>query len=110
MKDLLEPKACDYTAAAQLGVHNRQYYAALRGLLQRHHLRQHDMQGLREWVEWHKGLGVGRFYIMDYDSSKPTGREIADHISSGLVDLFYRCPTYTIFQFRPATSLHVSRA
>ena len=48
------------------------------------------MQGLREWVEWHKGLGVERFYIMDYDSSKPTGREIADYISSGLVDLFYR--------------------
>ena len=48
-------------------------------------------QGLREWVEWHRSMGVGRFYIMDYNSSKPTGREIADHTSSGLVDLFYRC-------------------
>ena len=48
------------------------------------------VQGLREWVEWHKAMGVGRFYIMDYDSSKPTGRAIADHISSGLVDLFFR--------------------
>ena len=48
------------------------------------------LQGLREWVEWHKSMGVGRFYIMDYDSSKPTGREIADYISSGLVDLFFR--------------------
>ena len=48
-------------------------------------------------MEWHRSMGVGRFYIMDYNSSKPTGREIADHTSSGLVDLFYRClPSCTL--------------
>jgi hypothetical protein len=48
------------------------------------------LQDLREWVEYHKGLGVTRFYIMDNNSSKPSGRGIADHISSGLVDYYYR--------------------
>lgn len=50
------------------------------------------VQDLREWVEYHKNLGVTRFYIMDSNSSKSWGREIADYISSGLVDFFYRCP------------------
>ena len=48
------------------------------------------VQDLREWVEYHRNLGVTRFYIMDLNSSRPSGREIADFISSGLVDFFYR--------------------
>lgn len=52
-------------------------------------------QDIREWVEYHKGLGVKRFYIMDNNSSKPAGREIADHISSGLVDYYYRSEHYS---------------
>ncbi|KAK9917837.1 hypothetical protein WJX75_008753 [Coccomyxa subellipsoidea] len=46
-------------------------------------------EDLREWVEYHRNLGVTRFYIMDLNSSRPSGREIADFISSGLVDFFY---------------------
>ncbi len=42
-------------------------------------------------MEHHRDLGVTRFYIMDSNSSRPSGREVADYISSGLVDFFYRC-------------------
>lgn len=51
------------------------------------------VQDLREWVEYHRDRGVMRFYIMDSNSTKPSGRQIADYISSGLIDYYYRCPT-----------------
>lgn len=41
-------------------------------------------------MEHYKRLGVSRIHIMDYDSSRPAGREIADHISSGFVVFFFR--------------------
>ena len=46
---------------------------------------------VREWVEHHARLGVGKFYITDTGSAEPLGRQIRDHIASGLVDYFYRC-------------------
>ncbi len=45
---------------------------------------------MREWVEHHAGLGVGKIYITDSGSAVPLGREIRDYIASGLVDYFYR--------------------
>lgn len=45
---------------------------------------------VREWVEHHAGLGVGKIYITDSGSAVPLGREIRDYIASGLVDYFYR--------------------
>ena len=46
---------------------------------------------VREWVEHHARLGIGKFYITDTGSAEPLGRQIRDHIASGLVDYFYRC-------------------
>ncbi|BDA50774.1 probable glycosyltransferase family 92 protein RCOM_0530710 [Coccomyxa sp. Obi] len=60
---------------------------------------ENPQEDLREWVEYHKNLGVTRFYIMDSNSSKPWGREIADYISSGLVDFFYSSDLATKTRF-----------
>lgn len=51
----------------------------------------HALPQVREWVEHHARLGVGKFYITDTGSAEPLGRQIRDHIASGLVDYFYRC-------------------
>ncbi|WIA22986.1 hypothetical protein OEZ86_009904 [Tetradesmus obliquus] len=51
---------------------------------------------LRYWIEYHRWLGVGKFYIMDNNSSMPAMMVLWDYISSGLVD-------YQYFVGRPRT-------
>lgn len=59
---------------------------------------RHALPQVREWVEHHARLGVGKFYITDTGSAEPLGRQIRDHIASGLVDYFYRCAWATCRQ------------
>eukprot|EP01023_Acetabularia_acetabulum_P062067 TRINITY_DN7576_c0_g3_i3.p2 TRINITY_DN7576_c0_g3~~TRINITY_DN7576_c0_g3_i3.p2 ORF type:complete len:341 (+),score=20.43 TRINITY_DN7576_c0_g3_i3:223-1245(+) len=40
---------------------------------------------LREWVDYHKYIGVGKFYIYDHNSTIPMNAIVEDYISSGLV-------------------------
>ncbi|MCL2027009.1 MAG: glycosyltransferase family 92 protein [Bacteroidales bacterium] len=39
-----------------------------------------------EWIEWHKNLGVEKFYIYDNDSTDNTREVLAPYIESGLVE------------------------
>jgi len=39
-----------------------------------------------EWIEWHKNLGVEKFYIYDNESTDSTKEVLAPYIKSGLVD------------------------
>ena len=39
-----------------------------------------------EWIEWHKKLGVEKFYIYDNESSDNTKEVLAPYIESGLVE------------------------
>jgi hypothetical protein len=39
-----------------------------------------------EWIEWHKNLGVEKFYIYDNESTDNTKEILTPHIESGLVD------------------------
>ena len=38
---------------------------------------------LREWIEYHQRLGVGKFYIFDDNSSVPVSEELQDLIKEG---------------------------
>lgn len=40
----------------------------------------------REWVEWHRKLGVEKFYIYDNESTDNTKEVLAPYIESGLVE------------------------
>lgn len=42
-----------------------------------------------EWIEWHKNLGVEKFYIYDNESSDNTREILAPYIESGLVEYTY---------------------
>jgi len=44
---------------------------------------------LQEWIEWHKNLGVEKFYIYDNESTDNTKKILASYIESGLVDYVY---------------------
>jgi len=39
-----------------------------------------------EWIEWHKNLGVDKFYIYDNESTDNTREVLEPYIKSGLVD------------------------
>ena len=40
----------------------------------------------QEWIEWHKSVGVEKFYIYDNESSDNTKEILAPYIKSGLVE------------------------
>ena len=42
-----------------------------------------------EWIEWHRALGVEKFYIYDNESSDNTEEILAPYIESGLVDYVF---------------------
>ena len=42
-----------------------------------------------EWIEWHKNLGVEKFYIYDNESSDNTKEVLAPYIESGLVEYIF---------------------
>ena len=42
-----------------------------------------------EWIEWHRALGVEKFYIYDNESSDNTEELLAPYIESGLVDYVF---------------------
>lgn len=44
---------------------------------------------LREWIEWHKKMGVEKFYIYDNGSTDGTSEILQPYIKSGLVDYRY---------------------
>lgn len=44
---------------------------------------------LREWIEYHRLVGVDKFYLYDNDSSDDTKRILAPYIKSGLVEYTY---------------------
>lgn len=43
----------------------------------------------KEWIEWHRKMGVEKFYIYDNESSDCTREELAPYIDSGLVEYNY---------------------
>lgn len=47
----------------------------------------------REWIEWHKKMGVSKFYIYDNESSDETKKILTPYIEQGLVD-YTRFPGY----------------
>lgn len=42
-----------------------------------------------EWIEWHRRMGVEKFYIYDNESTDGTCETLAPYIESGLVDYRY---------------------
>lgn len=42
-----------------------------------------------EWIEWHRRMGVDKFYIYDNESTDDTKEILAPYIESGLVDYTY---------------------
>lgn len=46
-------------------------------------------QYFKEWIEWHKNLGVEKFYIYDNESTDNTKKILDPYIKSGLVDYTY---------------------
>ncbi|MDR0449402.1 MAG: glycosyltransferase family 92 protein [Rickettsiales bacterium] len=40
----------------------------------------------KEWIEWHRALGVEKFYIYDNESTDDTKKVLAPYIKSGLVE------------------------
>jgi hypothetical protein len=68
---------------------------------------------IREWLEHHVALGVGRFYVFDNNSTRPMLDTVLDLVQAGVVDYQYltgyqhhsnrrarsrpaRCPTRTV--------------
>jgi hypothetical protein len=47
---------------------------------------KNEGQYFEEWIEWHKKMGVEKFYIYDNESSDNTKEILAPYIESGLVD------------------------
>lgn len=45
-----------------------------------------DEPDIREWVEYHHDMGVGKFYLFDNNSSIPLINYIQDYVASGLVE------------------------
>lgn len=43
----------------------------------------------KEWIEWHRGMGVEKFYIYDNESTDCTRQVLEPYVASGLVE--YRC-------------------
>lgn len=43
----------------------------------------------REWIEWHRKMGVEKFYIYDNGSSDSTRQVLQPYIESGLVEYIY---------------------
>ena len=43
----------------------------------------------KEWIEWHRKLGVEKFYIYDNESTDCTKEVLAPYIESGLVEYCY---------------------
>ncbi|MCE5332002.1 MAG: glycosyltransferase family 92 protein [Bacteroidales bacterium] len=43
----------------------------------------------KEWIEWHKKLGVEKFYIYDNESTDNTKEVLEPYINSGLVEYIY---------------------
>ena len=40
---------------------------------------------LKEWVRYHKSLGIERFYLFDNESAEPAERVLAEEVAAGLV-------------------------
>ncbi len=43
----------------------------------------------KEWIEWHRKMGVEKFYIYDNESTDNTKEELASYIESGVVEYTY---------------------
>ena len=43
----------------------------------------------KEWIEWHRGMGVEKFYIYDNESTDGTRQVLEPYIASGLVEYRY---------------------
>lgn len=43
----------------------------------------------KEWIEYHRLVGVGKFYIYDNESTDDTKKILEPYIASGLVDYLY---------------------
>ena len=40
-------------------------------------------EDLREWIEYHRSIGVGKFYVFDDNSTVPAAAELQDLIQEG---------------------------
>lgn len=44
---------------------------------------------VREWLAYHRAVGVDRFYLVDTGSASSMSHEVADYIGAGVVDFTY---------------------
>lgn len=59
-------------------------YFAICAMMKNEHL------DIREWIEYHKTIGTGKFYLFDHGSVPPMIDIIFDYVSSGLVTYYYQ--------------------
>ncbi len=50
---------------------------------------KNEGQYFKEWIEWHQGQGVDKFYIYDNESTDNTKEVLKPYIESGLVEYTY---------------------
>ncbi len=60
-----------------------QYYLAVCAIA------KDEGQYFQEWIEWHRNMGVEKFYIYDNESTDNTKEVLAPYIESGLVEYIY---------------------
>ncbi len=48
-----------------------------------------QQRDLRYWIEYHKWLGVEKFYVMDNNSTVPMLHSLLDYASQGIVEYYY---------------------
>ncbi|KAG2489056.1 hypothetical protein HYH03_012492 [Edaphochlamys debaryana] len=44
---------------------------------------------IREFIQYHRWIGIEKFYVWDHQSSPPMADVLSDHVLSGLVELVY---------------------
>lgn len=60
---------------------------------------------IKEWIEFHRMMGVTHFYIYDNDSSDGLYEKLENYIKQGIVTYFY-WPTENIFPFNVKTQIN----
>ncbi|GAX74916.1 hypothetical protein CEUSTIGMA_g2362.t1 [Chlamydomonas eustigma] len=64
-------------------VPSTQAYVALCSIFKNEHGHLH------QWIDYHRWLGVEKFYIFDHESSPPLSVELEEFVLQGTVELFY---------------------
>jgi hypothetical protein len=82
-RKILQTASAPTTNGTKAAADPRNAYVAVCAIIKDQHL------DLLEWIEWHKCLGVQRFYIYDNNSSMPLMLSIWEYIEAGVVQYSY---------------------